>query len=83
MEWKDQAFPEIAYLCNLELSLNDVKIETDNLKIEKENLKIAMENLKIKRGHLSKRLLTLDTTNDLELDKVRIFKEKYVTLMTK
>ncbi|KAH0633854.1 hypothetical protein KY284_036640 [Solanum tuberosum] len=43
-EWEDQAFPEVAYLRNLESSLKGVKMEMDNSKIEMENLKIEMEN---------------------------------------
>ncbi|WMV45144.1 hypothetical protein MTR67_038529 [Solanum verrucosum] len=83
-EWKDQAFPEVAYLRNLESSLKDVKmemdnskIEVDNLKIEMENLKIVVENLKIKVGHLSETIATLEASNDLVVEKVRTFQDKY------
>ncbi|WMV09791.1 hypothetical protein MTR67_003176 [Solanum verrucosum] len=48
-----------------------------------ENLRITMKNLKIERGHLLKKLLTLDATNDFEVDKVRIFEEKYCKIRYK
>ncbi|CAN4099477.1 unnamed protein product [Withania somnifera] len=84
-ELKDQVFPEIAYICNLELSLKDVKIELDNLMFEMEKVKIAMDNLKIENdnlkiegGHLSERVSILEATNyELEVNTVRTFEEKY------
>ncbi|KAG5629356.1 hypothetical protein H5410_001073 [Solanum commersonii] len=83
-EWEDQAFPEVAYLRNLESSLKDVKMERDNskievenLKIEMENLKIVVENLKIKVGHLLETIATLEASNDLVVEKVRTFQDKY------
>ncbi|CAN4098973.1 unnamed protein product [Withania somnifera] len=84
-EWEDQVFTKIAYIRNLELSLKDVKSEVDNLKFEMENLKIAMDNLKIQNdnlkiegGNLSERDSILEDTNDeLEVNKVRTFEEKY------
>ncbi|WMV31789.1 hypothetical protein MTR67_025174 [Solanum verrucosum] len=83
-EWEDQAFPEVAYLRNLEPSLKDIKMEMDNSKIEvenskieMENLKIVVENLKIKVGHLSKTIATLEASNDLVVEKVRIFQDNY------
>ncbi|KAK4726862.1 hypothetical protein R3W88_031779 [Solanum pinnatisectum] len=69
-EWEEQAFPEVDYLCNLESSLKDGNIEM-------ENLKIVVENLKIKVGHLSEKIATLEASNDLEVEKVRTFEDKY------
>ncbi|CAN4114593.1 unnamed protein product [Withania somnifera] len=84
-EWEDQAFPEIAYVRNLELSLKDIKSEVDNLKCEMEYLKVAMDNLKIQNdklkiegGHLLERVSLLEATNDeLEVNKATTFEEKY------
>ncbi|KAH0635895.1 hypothetical protein KY289_035810 [Solanum tuberosum] len=60
-EWKDQAFPEVAYLHNLESSLKDVKMEMDNSKIEVDNLKFEMENLKIVVENLKIKIVALTT----------------------
>ncbi|KAK4729627.1 hypothetical protein R3W88_022615 [Solanum pinnatisectum] len=76
-KWEDQAFFEITYLRHLKLSLKDVKIEMENLKIEIENLKIVMENLKIEGGHLSEKISKLEETNDLDVEEVRTFEDKY------
>lgn len=66
-EWKYQAFPEVAYLRNLDSSLKDVKMEKNNTKIElvenlkiiTEKLKIVVKNLKIKVGNLSETIVSL------------------------
>ncbi|XP_060171752.1 eukaryotic translation initiation factor-like isoform X2 [Lycium barbarum] len=76
-EWEDQAFPEKAYIRNLEELLKYVKIERDNLKIEKENLMIEMVNLKNERDYLSEVVATLQATNELETNQARTFEEKY------
>ncbi|CAN4093683.1 unnamed protein product [Withania somnifera] len=84
-EWEDQAFPEIAYMHNLVLSMKDIKSEVDNLKFEMDNLKIVMDNLKIQNDnlkiegvHLSERVYILEATNDeLEVNNVTTFEEKY------
>lgn len=36
-----------------------------------------MDNLKIEKGYLSKKIVTLKAINDLKVDKVRTFEEKY------
>ncbi|KAK4729663.1 hypothetical protein R3W88_022651 [Solanum pinnatisectum] len=55
----------------------NVKIEMENLKIEIESLKIVMENLKIEGGHLLEKISKLEETNDLEVEEVRTFEDKY------
>lgn len=62
---------------DVKMEMDNSKIEVENLKIEMENLKIVVENLKIKVGHLSKTIATLEASNDLVVEKVRIFQDKY------
>ncbi|WMV41217.1 hypothetical protein MTR67_034602 [Solanum verrucosum] len=80
---KTKLFSEITYLRHLKLSLKDVKIEMENLKIEIENLKIVMQNLKIEGGHLSEKISKLEETNDLEVEEVRTFEDKYYKIKYK
>ncbi|KAK6805434.1 hypothetical protein RDI58_003219 [Solanum bulbocastanum] len=48
-----------------------------------ENLKIAVENLKIKAGHLSETIATLEASNDLVVEKVKTFEDKYHKIKNK
>jgi len=64
-------------LKDVKMEMDNSKIEVENLKIEMENLKIVVENLKIKAGHLLETIATLEASNDLVVEKVRTFEDKY------